>query len=61
MQNIPSKTAVKKTMKYFAVPETEAWRPSLLGHLLSAREDISTLPGFSMTEVEEIIQFMCIS
>ena len=61
MQNFPSKTAVKKTMKYFAVPEAEAWRPSLLSHLLSAREDIATLPGFSLTEVEEMIQFVCIS
>jgi hypothetical protein len=42
-------------MKYFAVPEAEPWRPSLLSHLLSAREDISTLPGFSLTEVEEMI------
>ena len=55
------KCVVKKTMKYFAVPEAEAWRPSLLSDLLSARANLSTLPGFSLPEVEEMIQFVCIS
>ena len=55
------KAAVKRTMKYYAVPEAEVWRPSLLRDLLRARKDISTLPGFSLPEVEEMIQFVCIS
>ena len=40
--NFPSKAVVKKKMKYFAVPEVEAWRPPLLSDLLKVREDIST-------------------
>ena len=59
--SFPSKAVVKKKMKYFAVPEDEAWRPPLLSDLLKVREDISTLPGFSVAEVDEMLQFVCTS
>ena len=52
---------VKKMMKYFPVPEGESWRPPLLSELLNVRDDISTLPGFSLAEVDEILKFVCCS
>ena len=58
---LPSKTLVKKKMKYCAVPNSEVWRSSLLTDLLKAKDDISTLPGFSSTEVEEMLKFVCTS
>ena len=55
------KNIVKKKMKYFAVPEEESWRPSLLSDLLKSRNNISTLPGFSLDEVDEMLKFVCSS
>ena len=60
--NFPaSKNIVKKMMKYFPVPEGESWRPPLLSELLNVRDGISTLPGFSLAEVDEILKFVCCS
>ena len=56
-----SKTVVKKMMKYFPIPEEEAWRSGLLTDLLNARKDMTTLPGFSKAEVEELLRFACFS
>ena len=55
--NVPSKAVVKRKIKCFAVQEAETWRPPLLSDLVKVREDISTLPGFSLAEVEEMYQF----
>ena len=60
-QKILSKTVVKKRMRYFPLPDGEAWRTSLLTDLLEARKDRSSLPGFSLAEVEELLQFVCTS
>ena len=57
--SFPSKTVVKKKMKYFAVPEAEVWMPPLLSDLLKVREDISTWPGFFLAEVDEMLRFVC--
>ena len=46
-------------MKYFAVPNEETWRLSLLHDLLGARKDRSVLPGFSTAEVEDMVEFVC--
>ena len=48
-------------MKYFAVPATEACRPNLLKNLFDIRNDRAATPGFSATEVEEIIKFVATS
>ena len=55
------KNIVKKVLKYFPVPEEEAWRPPLLSDLLQIRDNISTLPGFSLDEVDEMLKFVCSS
>ena len=60
-QHFPSKILVKRKMKYFGVPNSETWRPSLLRDLLGARQDRSALPGFSSAEIEEMIKFVCTS
>ena len=57
----PSKNLVKKKMKYFAVPDNETWRLSLLHDLLGARKDKSVMPGFSAAEIEEMLAFVCTS
>ena len=61
VQQIPSKSFVKENMKYFPVPVTESWRPSLLKNLLEIRSNRVTLPGFSSNEVDEMIKFVSIS
>ena len=61
VDQLPSNSQVKMNMKYFAVPATEAWRPSLLKNLLDIRNDRAALPGFSNTEVEEMIKFVATS
>ena len=61
VKQFPSKTLVKKRMKYCPVPSSEAWRLSLLHDLLDVRNRMSTLTGFSTVEVEDMIQFICTS
>ena len=50
-ETIPSKTSVNKNMKYYPVPATESWRPSLLKNLLEVRSNKAELTGFSRNEV----------
>ena len=50
--------AVKKSMKYFNVPDTEQWRVGILSELLS---DTLEIPGFASQEIEEIKSFICTS
>ena len=56
-----SKTLVKKHMRYFPIPEGELWRSPLLRDLIKAKHDISTLPGFSHAEVEDLLKNVCTS
>ena len=56
----PSKNFVKKTMKYYPVPEAESWRPNILKNLLDIRESKAVLPGFSVDEVEAMIEYVCV-
>ena len=60
MKSIP-KSSVKGNMKYFPTPEAEAWRLPLLRDLLDARNGSSTLPGFSPSEIEEVLKYVCTS
>ena len=57
----PTKSLVKKRMKFAPVPASEAWRPGLLKNLLMIRRDREALPGFSAAEVDEMIEFVCTS
>ena len=49
---------VKKSMKYFNVPDTEQWRVGILSELFSENLEI---PGFASQEIEEIKSFICTS
>ena len=48
-------------MKYFAVPDNEVWRCSLVKELLKVRDNTSTLSDFSRAEVDEMLKFVCTS
>ena len=52
---LPSKTLVKKVMKFSQVPEAESWRLGLLNNLLDIRCSRAVLPGFTSTEDEDLI------
>ena len=56
-----TKAGVKRNMKYFPIPDEEAWRLPLLNDLMKARNDNTILPGFSLSEVEEILKYVCTS
>ena len=49
---------VKKSMKYFNVPDTEQWRVGVLSELLSETLEI---PGFASQEIEDIKSYICTS
>ena len=61
LQPFPSKSLVKKTMKYFAVPDVEKWRPCMLKELLDVKNYRCALPGFSSEEVSSLLKFVCTS
>ena len=48
-------------MKYFEVPNSETWRLSLIQDLLGFKSEILDIPEFSSVEVEEMLDFVCIS
>ena len=53
---------VKKNMRYMLVPEEELWRVPLLKELLMIRDNVSKdLAGFSNVEVQEMIDYLCVS
>ena len=53
---------VKKNMGYMQVPEDELWRVPLLKELLMIRDNVSKdLAGFSNVEVQEMIDYLCVS
>ena len=56
-----SKAGVKRNMKYFPIPDGEAWRLPLLRDLMMARNDNTTLQGFSPSEVDEMLKHVCTS
>ena len=50
---------IKKSLKYAQAPEGEEWRIHLALELKSIRAEPSTLDGFTITEVEEMLKFTC--
>ena len=48
-------------MKYFEVPNSETWRLSLIQDLLGFKSESVDIPEFSSVEVEEMLDFVCIS
>ena len=48
-------------LKYFPVPVNAAWRMDVLEELIDARNNFCEIPGFTSEEINELIQFICIS
>ena len=57
---LPSKILVNKVMKFSQVPEPETWILGLLINLLDIRCSRAVLPGFTSTEVEDMIKYVCV-
>ena len=56
-----SKTCVKRNLKYFPIPDGEVWRLPLLRDLMETRNDNTLLPGFTPSEVHEMLKYVCTS
>ena len=54
-------SSVKADFKYKPVPEQEMWRMSILEELLEVRENQFEIRGFDQKEIEEILEFVCIT
>ena len=53
---------VKKNMHYMQVPEGEQWRVTMIQELLMIRKNVqSGLQEFSIDEVNDILDYLCIS
>ena len=53
---------IKQRMSYAIVPEQELWRMSIGQELIKIFDGCGTsLPGFTRTEVEDILKFVCSS
>ena len=57
----PTKNEVKKKMKYFEVPSSEKFRLGLIKDLIGCKFDRLTLLDSSKAEVEEMLEFICVS
>ena len=47
---------VKAQMKYFTVPDNQAWRVSILGELMN-----ENIPGFTDSEISTMKNYLCTS
>ena len=52
---------VKEKLKYVLVPEDQEWRAQLATELYAMRNDSSIIPGFSVNEIECMLEHVCIS
>ena len=64
LSNVPTSNLltcqlVKKSIKYFDVPEAEDWRVDMVGELLKLRKETLSLPGFNLDEIQDILDFVC--
>ena len=49
------------SMEYFPVPEGDTWRIGILDELLDSRSSIAEIPGFTQEEIQDLIDFVCVS
>ena len=56
---ILSKNLVKKTMKYFPIPEEEKWRLSIIRELLDCKDGSKEMLNFTRTEIEDMLDHIC--
>ena len=51
---------VKKNVEYKPIPEEDKWKVSICQELLSARDDVLELPGFTSDEDAELPDYLCV-
>ena len=52
---------IKRSLKYMELPEDEKWRVPLLKELIESKDDRQmTIPGFTTSEVDEMLDYVCI-
>ena len=49
------------SMEYCPVPEGDTWRIGILDELLDSRSSIAEIPGFTQEEIQDLIDFVCVS
>ena len=59
--NLLSASLVKKYVKYFPIPDEERWRDNCVNELLQIRNDFLSLPGFSIAEINLMLDHVCTS
>ena len=52
---------VKEKLTYKSVPEDQVWRLSLCSELKNLCDDALILPGFTVDETNQLLQFACVS
>ena len=48
-------------IEYHPIPENEKWRVNILEDIIRARMNHSEIEGFSMEELDDIVEFVCTS
>ena len=56
-----TKNLVKKRLKYATVSSDETWRTQIVKELYSARKDDHLIPGFSLDEINSMLNYICVS
>ena len=51
---------VKKNVEYKPIPEEDKWKVSICQELLSARDDVLELPGFTSDKEAELLDYLCV-
>ena len=57
----PSKYSVKKSMKYFPIPEDQKWRVSIIRELLDCKDGSKEVLNFTSTEIGDMLEYACTS
>ena len=52
---------VKQNLVYEPIPEGEKWRISILEEIIDFREGKLEIQGFEREELDEILEFICVT
>ena len=48
-------------LKYHEIDEVESWRVPYLTDLIEVRNGLAALEGFNQSEIDDIINFLCVT
>ena len=57
--DLPTPELIKKNLKYFQVPEAEAWRIDTITELMEVKSGLRVIEGLTATEVDHLIGLLC--